>query len=197
MSPSTRDEQGYQLEGIDVVPIRPKVKKPNKMAELINLWQEVNRCEEKERENADYWRQAYLRLNQDYIALKFEDLCSECKRVKACTDPGETYTHCETCHRGGETVRSLTRKLEEKQKEKNYWQDSCETALRQLSTDFPDGSFGHDQRSDDDPHVSTERLQDFYKGQITQSALLNKAGRLAAKKTLDFEESQDSRCHGR
>ena len=25
-------------------------------------------------------------------------------------------------------------------------------ALRQLTTDFPDGSFGHEQRSDDDPH---------------------------------------------
>ena len=42
-----RDEQGYPLEGIDVVPIRPKVKKPNKMAELMKLLQEANRREEK------------------------------------------------------------------------------------------------------------------------------------------------------
>ena len=76
MSLNTRDKKGYLLEGIDVVPIRPKV---NKMAELIKLLQEANRREEKERENANYWRRAYHRLNQDYIALQFKDLCSECK----------------------------------------------------------------------------------------------------------------------
>ena len=152
MSLNTRDEQGYPLEGIDVVPIRPKVKEPNKMAELMKLLQEANRREEKEHEHADYWHRAYHRLNQDYIALQFEDLCSECKRVKAGTESGETYTLCETCHRGRETVRTLTRKLEEKEKERVYWQDCYKTALRQLTYDFPDRSFGHDQRSDDDPH---------------------------------------------
>ena len=152
MSLNTRDKDGYPLEGVDVVPIRPKVNKPNKMAELMKLLQEANRREEKEREHADYWRRAYRRLNQDYIALQFEDLCSECKRTKASVDPGETYTLCETCYRGRETVRTLTRKLEEKEKEKAYWQDCYETALRQLTVDFPDGTFGHDQRSDDDPH---------------------------------------------
>ena len=147
---NTRDKNGYPLEGIDVVPIRPK--KPNKMAELMKLLQEVNRREEKERENAEYWRRAYHRVNQDYIALQFEDLCSECRQVKAGTDPGETYILCEACHRGRETVRTLTRKLEEKEKEKAYWQDGYKTALHQLTVDFPDSSFGHDQRSDDDPH---------------------------------------------
>ena len=140
MSLNTRDKNGYPLEGVDVVTIRPK--KLNKIAELVKLLQEANR------ENADYWRRAYFRVNQDYIALQFEDLCSECKQVKTGTDPGETYILCEACHRGRKTVRTLTQKLEEKGKEKAYWQDCYETALRH----FPDGSFGHDQRSDDDPH---------------------------------------------
>jgi len=34
------------------------------------------------------------------------------------------------------------------------------------------------------PVSEFERLQDYYKGQISQSALLNKAGRLAAEKQL-------------
>ena len=34
------------------------------------------------------------------------------------------------------------------------------------------------------PRQEFERLQDFYKGKITQSALLNKAGRLAAEKHM-------------
>ena len=57
MSLNTRDKNGYPLEGIDVVPVRPK--KVNKMPELMKLLQEANRREEKERENADYWRRAY------------------------------------------------------------------------------------------------------------------------------------------
>ena len=147
---NTRDKNGYPLEGIDVVPMRPK--KPSKMTELMKLLQEANRREEKERENADYWRRAYHRLNKDYIALQFEDLCSECKQVKAGTDPGETFTLCDPCNRGRDAISALTRKLEEKEKEKAYWQECYETALRQLTADFPDGSLGHEQRSDDDPH---------------------------------------------
>ena len=34
------------------------------------------------------------------------------------------------------------------------------------------------------PRQEFERLQDYYKGKITQSALLNKAGRLAAEKHM-------------
>ena len=82
MSLNTRDKNGYPLEGIDVVPIRPRVHKPNKMAELMKLLQEANRCEEKERENIDYWRRAYHRLNQDDIAPQFEDLCSDASESK-------------------------------------------------------------------------------------------------------------------
>ena len=82
MSLNTRDKNGYPLEGIDVVPIRPKVNKVNKMAELMKLLQEANRREEKERESTDYSRRAYHRLNQDYIALQFEDLCSDASESK-------------------------------------------------------------------------------------------------------------------
>ena len=63
MSLNTLDENGYPLEGIDVVPTRPKVNKLNKMAELMKLLQEANRGEEKELEDANYWRRAYHRVN--------------------------------------------------------------------------------------------------------------------------------------
>ena len=143
---SLRDANGYPLQGIDVVPERPK---PSKMAQLVKLLREANRREEKANDEATYWRDAYHRLNQDYIALQFEDMCSDCKRVKDGTDPGETYTLCGSCHKQRETVRTLTRKLEELLKEKDYWQDCYETALKQFS-DFPDGQY--DGGSHDDPH---------------------------------------------
>ena len=127
-------------------------KSTSQQSELMKLLQEANWRDEKERENADYWRHAYHRLNQDYIALQFKDLCSECKRVKARADPSETYTLCETCHWGTETIRTPTWQLDEKEKENSYWQDCYEKALRQLTTDFPDGSLNNDERSNDDPH---------------------------------------------
>ena len=55
MSLNTQDKNGYPLEGIDLVPIRPKDNKVNKMAELMKLLPEANQREERERENADYW----------------------------------------------------------------------------------------------------------------------------------------------
>ena len=108
MSLNTRDENGYPLEGVDVVPERPKVNKVNKMAELMTLLQEAHRREEQANERAGYWHRAYQRLNQDYIALQFEDLCSECKQVKDGTDPGETSTLCAPCSLERDTAKTLT-----------------------------------------------------------------------------------------
>ena len=116
---------------------------------MVKLLREANRREEKANDEAKYWRDAYHRLNQDYIALQFKDLCSDCKRVKDGIDPGETYTLCGDWHKRKETVRTLTRKLGEKEKEKNYWQDCYETALCQIG-DFPDVKY--DGGSHDDPH---------------------------------------------
>ena len=112
------------------------------MAQVMKLLQQANRREEQANKRAEYWHRAYQRLNQDYIALQFEDLCSECKQVKDGTDPGETYTLCTTCSRERDTVKTLTRKLEQKEKEKRYWQECYETLL----------SKHYDGRSDDGPY---------------------------------------------
>ena len=73
----TRDAHGYPLRGVDVVPVRTK---PSKLSQIMKLLQEANIREEKERDRADYWKRAYHRLNQDYIALQLKGLCSERER---------------------------------------------------------------------------------------------------------------------
>ena len=139
MSLNTRDENGYPLEGIDVVPECPRV---NKLSQLMKLLQQANRREEQANERADYWHRAYQRLNQDYIALQFEYLCSECKQVKDGSGPGDTSTLCTPCSLERDTVATLTGKLEHKEKEKRYWQECYETLL----------SKHYDGRSDDSPY---------------------------------------------
>ena len=136
----TRDVHGYPLEGLDVVPARPK---PSKLAQVMRLLQEANR--------ADYWKRMYHRINQDYIALQCHDLCSDCQRQKDEAENGQTCTICKECSHKKETVRTLTRRLEETEKEKTYWQDCYGTALRQLG-DFPDCTLKNDRGSHDDPH---------------------------------------------
>ena len=108
----------------------------------MKLLQGANRREEQANERAGYRHRAYQRLNQDYIALQFEDLCSECKQVKDGTDPGETSTLCIPCSLERDTVKTLTRKLGQKEKEKRYWQECYETLL----------SKHYDGRSDDGPY---------------------------------------------
>ena len=143
----TRDVHGYPLEGVDVVPARPK---HSKLAQVMRLLQEANLREEKERDRADYWKRMYHRVNQDYIALQLHDLCSDCQRQKDETENGQTCTICRECSHKKETVRTLTRRLEETEK-KTYWQDCYETALRQLG-DFPDCTLQNDGGSHDGPH---------------------------------------------
>ena len=148
MKDPTRDVHGYPLEGLDVVPVRPK---PSKLAQVMRLLQEANLREEKERDRADYWKRMYHRVNQDYIPLQRHDLCSDCQRQKDEAENGQTCTKCKECSHKKETVRTLTRRLEETEKEKTYWQDCYETALRQLG-DFPDCTLKNDRGSHDDPH---------------------------------------------
>ena len=143
----TRDAHGYPLQGVDVVPVRPK---PSKLSQIMKLLQEANVREEKERDRADYWKRAYHRLNQDYIALQLKDLCSDCQREKDDTENGDTITICKECTQKHETVRTLRRRLEETEKERSYWQDCYETALRQIG-DFPDCALKNDGGSHNDP----------------------------------------------
>ena len=143
----TRDAHGYPLQGVDVVPVRTK---RSQLSQVMKLLQEANIREEKERDRADYWKRAYHRLNQDYIALQLKDLCSDCQKEFDETENGGTIETCRECSHKHETVRTLKRRLEEQVKEKNYWQDCYETALQQIG-DFPDCVLKNDGGSHDDP----------------------------------------------
>ena len=63
MSLNTRDEKGYPLEGIDIVPECPRVNKVNKLSQLMKLLQQANRREEQANERTGYWHRAYQQLN--------------------------------------------------------------------------------------------------------------------------------------
>ena len=140
----TCDANGNLLQGVDIVPVRPK---PSKLSQVMKLLQEANLREEKERDRADWWKRNYHRLNQYYTALQLKDLCSDCQREK---DEAKNGEHgLQRLQPKKETVRTLTRRLEEKEKEKNYWQDCYETALRQIG-DFPDCALKNDGGSHDD-----------------------------------------------
>ena len=72
--------------------------------------------------------------------------------------------------------QSLELKLEKGHQEVRYWQDCYETLLQQ--------HFEDDRRGDDGTHKRVDQLVQYYKGEITDNALLNKAGRLAAESHL-------------
>ena len=67
-----RHQQGYPLEGVDVVPQRPKPKNP--ISELIALLQQANKIEQELKDKVDYWHRKYKQLYADYIALNYDDL---------------------------------------------------------------------------------------------------------------------------
>ena len=75
-----RHQQGYPLEGVDVVPERPKPKNP--ISELIALSQQANKREEELKDKVDHWHRKYNQLYADYIALMYDDYVLRVKKYK-------------------------------------------------------------------------------------------------------------------
>ena len=146
-----RDADGYPTEGIDVVPERkpkPLYKKEEdfhagkieySLARLVELLQEANKRAEEGENKVETLNRKYNNLHAEYIALKYNNFCDECQKVKDSAVSGKTYTLCKTCARGKETIESLQRELEKEQEKIRYWQDCYKTALASM-TDVVDSN---------------------------------------------------------
>ena len=106
-----RDEKGYPLEGVDVVPEHKGKKKPlyskeqdfhagkieSSLSRLVELLQQANEREEKLNDSVQYWSRKYHSLYQEHMAIKYSDLCERCQTIKDTTQPGDTITMCTNC----------------------------------------------------------------------------------------------------
>ena len=155
-----RDEKGYPLEGVDVVPEHKGKRKPlyskeldfhagkiePSLSRLVELLQQANERVEELKDSVQYWSRKYHGLYQEHMALKYGDLRERCQTIKDTTPPGDTITVCTNCSRDRDTAASLTLKLEKKESELRYWQDCYETLLQQHLED--------DRRGYDGTHES-------------------------------------------
>ena len=130
---STRDADGYPLQGIDVVPEgvgekRKLVEIKYNLSKLIGLLQEPNHREEQLKIVQDRQHRKYRALEQEYLALKYGNRCDDCIRVQ--DDVEDVIIPCKTCANPDETIKSLQLKLEKAHQKASYWQDCFETALQ-------------------------------------------------------------------
>ena len=142
------DDQGYPLEGIDVVPERKQpptewhplyTKDEETIPALVQLLQDANKCEAQLKDSVEYWNRRYYDLYQDHMALKYGNLCKTCQTAQAITPPCKTITLCRECGEGKKTIQSLKDDLKKKDEEIQYWQDCYETVLKQITEDKYDG----------------------------------------------------------
>ena len=147
-----RDEKGYPLEGVDVVPEHKGKRKPLyskeqdfhagkiecSLSRLVELLQQANERVEQLKDNVQYWSRKYHSLYQEHLALKHGDLCEMCQTIRDTTPPGDTLTVCTNCSRNKASLRF---KLEKKETELRYWQDCYELLLQQH---FEDDRRGYD-----------------------------------------------------
>lgn len=126
----TRDQNGYPLEGVDVV---SDDKLDSSLARLIGLLQEANKRADNWKDMTDTLQRKYNALYQDYMALKYSDLCVLCQKELDSTPAGETITLFRCCSEGKKTLKSLKLELEKVREETRYWQDCYETALKQIT----------------------------------------------------------------
>ena len=133
-----RDAQGYPQKGFDECgPYPPTLKEVTKsnaketqandtLTRLVQLLKAAN-------EREDNWKDMTNALYQDYMALKYSDICVSCQKEQDSTTAGETITLCYCCGEGKNTLKSLKLELEKVREETRYWQDCYETALKQIT----------------------------------------------------------------
>ena len=129
-----RDEHGYPLEGVDLVPEHKEKRKPlhskeqdfhagkieSSLSRLVKLLQQANERVEHLKDSVQYWSSKYHSLYQEPMALKHGDLCEMGQTIKDTTPPGDTITVCTSCSRDKDTTASLRLKLEKKESELCY-----------------------------------------------------------------------------
>jgi len=129
-----RDEHGYPLEGVDVVPHGPR--RPREEEEtiprLVQLLQDANRRADRANQAREDIHRKYLQVEKENSALKCRDYCESCQK-KADTTP-EGYELCHECSGNRQTIQSLKLELDKRDKEIRYWQDCYETALGEQYT---------------------------------------------------------------
>ena len=93
---------------------------------IVKLLKEANERADKMQDEKDYWYRCHHDLYQDYIALKFSDICDECK-VKEESIKSDELILCQHCKEGRQTLQSPKIDLAKKEELIRYWQDCYET----------------------------------------------------------------------
>ena len=112
-----RDEYGYAVEGVDVVPERSKWvplykdegyfhkgKIEPSLSKIVDLLKESNKRVDQWKDACDLLHRKYKDLYQHHMALKYGDICSTCQKVSDTTPPGKTITMCHSCGEGRQTT---------------------------------------------------------------------------------------------
>ena len=125
-----RDKDGYPLEGHDVVPERKK--DTDVLSVVVKLLKDANERADRLQDEKHYWYRRHQDLYQDYIALKFSDICDNCQtRAKENTaSSGEVFL-CKDCKEGKQTIQRLKQELQKQEGLVRYWQECYETSLQQ------------------------------------------------------------------
>ena len=86
---STRDAQGYPLQGIDVAPERPPQPQNPPLPDLVRLFQEARQREEAAHRRAEHWHHAYQLIRMIHLA------CQEPN-----TPASDSFELCPACSSG-------------------------------------------------------------------------------------------------
>ena len=135
-----RDENGYPLEGEDVVPERPKPSpvEQDAIPRLVKLLQEANRRLDNTIEALEASNRKYDHLHKEYVALKYSDFCETCQMKKDSTPKGGCVELCRKCSVGRQTIESLKLQLVKEEERSQFWHECYETALRErYESDIP------------------------------------------------------------
>ena len=99
-----RDQNGYPLEDVDVVPVG---KLDSSLSRLTGLLQEANKRADNWKDMTNTLQRKCNALYQDYMALQYSDICVSCQNEKDSTPAGKTITLGHCCGEGKRPSRVL------------------------------------------------------------------------------------------
>lgn len=101
-------------------------------ARLVTMIGEMNTKQTDLERRVEYWRKAYDKTNQEFLALKHDSKCSSCISTLSELEDGKTFVPCEECIDKSTTRLDLQRRVEALSRQVDYWQECYETLLQEF-----------------------------------------------------------------
>ena len=131
MTSSSRDAEGYPLDGLDAVPDRQRrcncLPMREQLTQVMALLQDANERNNQLLDTVSKWKKDYALVRDELLALKYRRLCTACQLQRLSLRDGQCLeVTCTTCDTDRTNLLQARNEADDKAR---YWQRCYESLL--------------------------------------------------------------------